>query len=96
MWLLAAETVESTLLDKGILGVCVLVLGWFSWITIKRLQRERDEALQRERASQEQIYTRFIPIVERLSAVGEARATLDKTILDVLTDVRRLLEQRKE
>lgn len=109
MWILAAESVEGVFLERGILGALVLVLGWFAWVTIKRLQTERDESLQRERelnkliyekvipvidAQTALVYEQVIPVIQKLSTAGEARATLDHTVAEVLTDVRRLLEQR--
>lgn len=96
--LAVSDPIQQMLLERGILGLLVLVLGWFAWLTIKKLRSDLEESLQRERDFQLQTYTRTIPIVERFTAVQEARSAMDAKVLEVLTDVRRELErmQRRE
>lgn len=98
MWwfLVGQQSVESVFLERGILGAIVLVLGTFAWITIKQLRTDLHQSLDRERLQQEQIYTKVIPTMERLSAAVEARAAIDQMLLAALQDVRRLLERQGE
>jgi hypothetical protein len=94
VWIVGA-TVEEVLLERGILGVIALVLGTFAWQTIKQLRSDLRDSQQRERDLQREVYTTTIPVLDRLTQAADARTKFDVDLLDVMKDVRRLLEERR-
>jgi hypothetical protein len=74
------DGVTSTLLDQGILGVCVLVLGALAWWLIRREAARADEAQEQVSALHELIRTDVI------AALIKANDVLAK-VAEILPDV---------
>jgi hypothetical protein len=99
--LISASAPESILLERGILGLTVLILGYVVIFFFKRLIKERDElAAQR----QEMILTLvdLVPLIKRSTEIIEHRTAFDEQnhalmvdMYEVLKDVRRLWDTRR-
>lgn len=94
--MLAAMPVDS-LVVYGPLGVFVVAFT-FGLIVARpiydRAIIDRDRAESQRDAVTKDVMERVAPILERAIDTINARAGADAQIIDVLTDVRRLLEQR--
>lgn len=60
-----ATSASSTLLQYGVLGLAVLVLGWLSWTAIQRERRRADDLDARLQALHESVRTEVVPAVTR-------------------------------
>lgn len=87
-------TGEEILVGYGPLGIFVALLLVFAQQTIQRLIKDRDQERDKREALVNDILTKVIPLIERNTQVLNARTTLDNETLDVLKDVRRLLERQ--
>lgn len=94
--MLAAMPVDS-LVVYGPLGVFVAAFT-FGLIVARpiydRAIIDRDRAESQRDAVTKDVMERVAPILERAIATINARTETDSQLIDVLTDVRRLLEQR--
>lgn len=95
MWLSA--TPLDSLVVYGPLGVFVVAftLGLIVARPIyDRAIADRDRAESQRDAVTKDVMERVAPILERAITTINARAETDSLLIEVLTDVRRLLEQR--
>jgi hypothetical protein len=87
----------DTLVVYGPLGVFVVAFA-LGLIVAKpiydRAIADRDRAESQRDAVTKEVLERVAPVLERAIDTLNARATADDQIVDVLTDVRRLLEMR--
>ncbi len=94
MW---AATAVDSLVVYGPLGVFVVAFT-FGLIVARpiydRAIADRDRAEQQREALTKDVMERVAPVLERAIETINARAETDSLLLDVMTDVRRLLEQR--
>lgn len=94
--MLAAAPIDS-LIVYGPLGVFVIAFT-FGYIVARpiydRAVADRDRAELQRDALTKDVMERVAPVLERAIETINARSETDSLLLDVLTDVRRLLEQR--
>jgi hypothetical protein len=79
------EGVTSTLLDRGVLGVCVLVLGALAWWLIRREYARADEAQRQVTALHDTIRT---DVVAALLRANDVLAKVAEILPDVASALR--------
>jgi ABC-type transporter Mla subunit MlaD len=79
------DGVASTLLDRGVLGACVLVLGALAWWLIRREAARADEAQRQVTALHDSIRT---DVVAALIKANDVLAKVADTLPDVASALR--------
>jgi hypothetical protein len=81
------DGVSSILLDRGVLGVCVLVLGAFAWWLIRREAARADKADEQLAELNKSIRDDLLPEVVRAAQQHAAVTALLTKIGELLPDV---------
>ena len=85
----------SQLVNYGALGVMVVVLLVFAQASIKRLIEDRDRAEARVELLTDKVFNEVAPMLAEATEAIQQRAEHDEGVLEVLLDVRRLLEGQR-
>jgi len=89
-----AASPESMLLERGILGLAVLILGWVVIFFFKRLIKERDE-LAAQRSDMIVTLVELVPLIKRSSEIIQQRKTFDEQNHALMIDVYEVLREIK-
>lgn len=89
------EGSTELLLNYGVLGVIAIVAFLFARKTFDRLIEDRDRAEKRTDDVQQIVLTDVAPALRAATEMVQRVAQRDAEIVDVLTDVRRLLERNQ-
>jgi hypothetical protein len=81
------DGVASTLLDRGVLGVCVLVLGLLAWWLIRREAARADTAQAQVTELNQRIRDELLPAVLKAAEQHATVTSLLTRIGDLLPDV---------
>ena len=82
-----ASSASDTLLQYGVLGLVVLILGWFSWGAVQRERRRADAAEERLNSLNEAIRKELVPVMTKSLAATEK-------LVEVLPDLLAALASR--
>jgi hypothetical protein len=90
-------SIESQLLEHGVLGMAVLVLGLLSVFFGRRMIKENDD-LRAQRDTMVKTLLEVVPLMQRSNSIHEMRQAADRETMvvlgevkTVLSDVRRIL-----
>lgn len=81
------DGVASTLLDRGVLGVCVLVLGGLAWWLIRREAARADAAVAQVDELNKRIRDDILPAVLNAATQHAAVTALLTRVGELLPDV---------
>lgn len=84
-------------IQLGAVGLILLAFMTDKIVTGTQLKKAEDRAEKAEAqrdAARDDITNKFVPVVERAITLFQSREGIDQETLDVLEDVRRLLESR--
>lgn len=88
------DGVASTLLDRGVLGACVLVLGALAWWLIRREAARADEAQRQVNALHETIRSDVLGALTKAAEGQTAAAALLARVAEILPEVASALRDR--
>lgn len=81
------DAVASTLIDRGVLGVCVFVLGALAWWLIRREAARADAALEQVADLNKSIRDDVLPAVLKAAETHAAVTQLLVKVGELLPDV---------
>jgi len=85
MYLLQFTSIDTILLQYGVLGLVAFTLGYFAWIQYQRLVKKNDELEQKVDKLQEEMMKLLVEERERLTELikdnTQALKDLQKTIV---------------